>query len=424
MKYRKIKEPAYNIHFIKTDKFKKIRIKVNFKEEIKKESIVYRNMLSLILFESSNKYKTKRLLDIECEELYNVNISSHTSQSGNYQILTFDSVFLNEKYTEPNMNEKSLEFFLDLIMNPDIENNMFNEKSFNNAKRILKEDIDSYFDVPSRLALTSLYENMCKDTPLSYRGVGYIEDLNDMTRESLYEYYKNMIKTNLIDIFVVGDYEDKKIEEIIKRNFKINTIKKQSKSHIITYSKFRKIPKTIMQKKELNQSVLAIGAKLKDITEFERLYVLAIYNTILGGSPDSKLFKEVREKNSLCYGISSTYSGIGSVEIISAGINEKDFKKCLSLIKKEMKKMNNGDFSEEEINQAKTTYLASLKEIEDTQSSMIAIYEAHEYLNYDLIEDRIKNIKKVTKEMIIELSYKIKLDTIYLLGGTTDEGNK
>ena len=92
MEYKKIKEPAYNIHFIKTDKFKKIRIKINFKEELKKENIVIRNMLSLILLESSKKYPTKRLLDIECEELYNAGISSNTSISGNYHILSFQKI--------------------------------------------------------------------------------------------------------------------------------------------------------------------------------------------------------------------------------------------------------------------------------------------------------------------------------------------
>lgn len=54
---------------------------------------------------------------------------------------------------------------------------------------------------------------------------------------------------------------------------------------------------------------------------------------------------------------------------------------------------------------------------------MISIYEAHEYLNYDLIDKREENISKVTKEMIINTAKKIKLDTIYLLKGVENERN-
>ena len=201
----------------------------------------------------------------------------------------------------------------------------------------------------------------------------------------------------------------------------INTIKKKSKSHIINHTKFRKLVNYKKQEKNINQSILLFGFKLDNITEFERCYVLAVYNSILGGSPNSKLFREVREKHSLCYSISSTYSGINSYFLISAGIDRKDYDKSVSLIKEELKKMKNGQFKDEEIKEAKVSYIASLKEIEDTPSSMISIYEAHEYLNYGLMEEREENINKVTKEDIINLSKKLKLDTIYLLEGVKNE---
>ena len=271
MEYKKIKEPAYNIHFIKTDKFKKIRIKINFKEELKKENIVIRNMLSLILLESSKKYPTKRLLDIECEELYNVGISSNTSISGNYHILSFQEVFLNELYTEKNMNELSFQFFLNLLLDPNIVDNMFTLDAFNNAKKCLEEDIMSFGDVPARLALSNLYKNMCPNTPLELVSCGYLEDLNNVTRESLYEYYKNMIKSNLIDIFVVGNFNDDEMLNIIKKNMTINTIKKQNLSHFIKQDKIRNRAQTVIDEKDLNQSIMIMGYKMKDLTDFERM---------------------------------------------------------------------------------------------------------------------------------------------------------
>ncbi len=421
MEYRKINEQAYNIHFVKTDKFKKIKVRINFKEPIEKEKIAYRNMLSLILLEATKKYTTRRLLDIECENLYNINIGASTSQSGNYQLLRLDTTFLNEKYTESGMTEKSFQFFLDFIFNPNVENGKFDIQTFNNAKNILKEDIESFNDNPGRYAFSRLYANMCPDSVLKFHNTGYMEDLEKITPENLYSYYKELLRTNLIDIFIVGNIDFNSMEKIIKDNFIINTLKKTKADHFIKQNKFRTLPQIVKDSKEINQSILIVASKLKDITSFEREYVLALYNSVLGGGPDSKLFKEVREKNSLCYSISSSHSGIANLQYISAGIDEKNFDKTIKLVKKEVKKMATGDFTDEELIQAKTTYLASLKELEDSTNGIINIYEAHEYLDYGLLEDRTSEIVKVTKEDIINVSKKIHLDTIYLLKGDRHE---
>ena len=417
MEYINYDNPSYKIHFIKTDKFKTIKIKINFKEKVEKEKIVYRNMLSIILFEGTKSYNTRRLIDIECENLYNIGVGGGTNISGNYQILSFDTTFLNEKYTEENMNEKSFKFFLDFIFNPNVNDNKFDHQAFINAKNILKEDIESYLENPTRYAYMGLYNNMCPNTPVALSTTGYIEDLESMTEETLYSYYKEVLRNNIIDIFVIGDINVSNFKQIIEDNFNINTIKNNNLEHFISYDKFLSKPNIIKEKRSINQGILLLGSKLKNITDFERLYVLSVYNYILGGGPDSKLFKEVREKNSLCYYISSTHSGVANLELIKAGIDSKNYDKTLKLIKKQIKDVSNGIFDDEEINKAKINMHAALFEVEDSQSGLINLYEAHEYLNYDLLEERKNNIDKVTREDVINLSKKIKLDTIYLLEG-------
>ena len=220
----------------------------------------------------------------------------------------------------------------------------------------------------------------------------------------------------------MGNINIDETTKMIGKYFEINTIKRKNISHFVTQNNFRRKPVIIKEQKPINQSILILGSKLKGITDFEKKYVLPLYNEILGGSPDSKLFREVREKNSLCYSISSTHSGIASLEYISAGIDKENFDKALKIINIQVKKMSTGDFEEKVLNQAKTTFLASIKEIEDDMNSIINIYEAHEYLDYDLLDEREKNIQFVTVNDIINVSKKIYLDTIYLLeGGKQDE---
>ena len=67
MEYQKYDFDTYRLHIIKTDKFKTINIKINFKRILKKEERTIRNLISQIMLCSSKKYPTKRDLEIESE---------------------------------------------------------------------------------------------------------------------------------------------------------------------------------------------------------------------------------------------------------------------------------------------------------------------------------------------------------------------
>ena len=153
------------------------------------------------------------------------------------------------------------------------------------------------------------------------------------------------------------------------------------------------------------------------MTDFELRYVLNVYSYILGGGPDSKLFKTVREENSMCYHISSISFPLNSLLIVNAGINKENYKKVLSLIKREVSNMKKGKFTKEDIIKSKVTYVNSLKELEDNPQSIIGLYAGIEYLKSDDLDKRLTKINKVTKKDVVKLASKIHLDTIYLLEG-------
>lgn len=421
MKYTKFKNGAYNIHLINTDKFKTISIRINFKRKAKKEEITIRNLLTRVLLESNEFYKTSRLIEIETENLSGLMLRNSSTISGNYSIMCYESSFLNEEYTEKNMTSKSFDFILKFIFNPDIENKKFNKKNFDLCKEALKQDILSIKENPNRYGLLKMLQTMDKDAPYSICADGNIEDLEKITEESLYEYYKQVIKSDLIDIFVIGDIDEKQVKQIINDKFKINTLKKPSSSHYVTHNKISKKVKTKKEQKQLEQSKLYIGCKLNNLTPFEQKYVMNIYSFILGGSPNSKLFTNLREKNSLCYAVGCTYQPVFNLLIIKAGIDASNMKKSITLIKQEMKNMEKGLISDEEINAGIITYKNTFKEIEDNQFSIINAYTSCEYLDYDPIEKRTKEIDKVDKESIMKVAKKINMDTIFLLEGEQNE---
>lgn len=417
MQYRKVELGSYNLHMIKTDRFKTVNVQIILSDKIKKEDITKRNFLSDILTYSCNKYKTKRDLSIASQDLYAASVYSTSYRLGNYYNTDINLYFLNEKYSEKGMTEKSMAFFKEIIFNPNVKDNKFDSNSFNIIKNNMKIQIESVKEDTRKYSMIRMLENMDKTMPYSYHGFGYLEDLEKITEENLYEYYKELIRSSNVEIFVIGDIDFSQMEKIVREQFKFNVYKKKKENPTIIHSKVRSIAKKVVEEDDINQSKLTIGCKLKDLTEFERNYVLTIYNIILGGGSESLLFKNVREKHSLCYYISSSSNKVDNLLIISSGIAKNNFKKVLSLIQKEMKNIEQGNFSEEAILQAKIRYNSILDEIYDYPNQIISAYYASIILGVDFPEVRKKKIMEVTKDDIIKLSKKVKMDTIYLLGG-------
>lgn len=420
MEYRKIEGHAYNLHLINTDKFKKNIIKINFRGKLVKEDIVKRKLITSTLLDSNSIYKSKRLLDIRTEELYNLSGYNETYITGNSLVTSLTATFLNDKYCNESIFEECIKFQADLLLKPLITNNKFNHKAYERAVKLIIEDIKSIKEDPKVYANNRILEEMDNGI-FSYRDTGYLEDLEDINEKNLYEYYLDMIKTNKIDIFVIGNIHEYNIEKMIRDNYDFNTIKKMKISPFIYHTRFRKRYRKVVEEFDTVQSTLKVGYKIEKMTSFEYQYVLPIYNYILGGGPDSKLFRNVREKNSLCYSISSSARMISNALIITSFIDKGNFNKAFKLIKKEFEDMDNGNFDEEDIDKAKAIYLNVYKEIEDSEASILEQFIAHEYYDTDLYKEKAKNIMKVDKKMILKLAHKIHPDTVYLLEGVKNE---
>lgn len=417
MVYTRKDNIAYRLHIIKTKKFKTVSIHVNFKRKFTKDGITKRNLLGEILLESTQNYKTRREIILEKENLYRASYLYQSVRSGNYAVLEFRTSFLNDNYTEDGNLKKAIEFLNEIIFHPNVSDGAFSTSSFLRCKNSIKEQIESAIEAPRRYATKRFLEEFYPKSDLQYIGPGYLEDLEKISEESLYEYYKSVLNSDLVDIFVCGDVDPKEIETLFKDKFAINTIKKQSESHIVVNNNIRKRAKSVIDKKQVQQSILMIGCKLPPLSDYERKYVGRLYSYILGGGAESLLFQNVREKHSLCYTIHSTFSSVDNNLIIQAGIDATKSKKAINLIKKSMKEIAQGKFSSQLIESFKLVNQTVRKEILDSPVGMINLYRNHEYVGLDLLDKMEDMQSKLNREDVIKFANDVKIDTIYLLEG-------
>ena len=417
MEYKVYDCKTYRIHTIKTDKFKNCSLEIMFRNELIKEEITANNVLVDTLMHSSKKYPKRRDVSIELENLYSTQIRGIVTRLGNSTMLSFVTDFLNPKYCDEGYLESVISLPFEMLLNPNVTNKEFDNRSFNIIKNRIKSDILSLKENASRYAFRRTLQNMDDKSPSSYYMVGYLEDLENITPTSLYDTYNNVLNNYVCDIYVIGNLDMDKVVSIIKDKFKIKTLK-EKEIELYVDNKPRKKNLDIIEKGNYEQDSFIMLYNLVNLTKRERDFVIHIYNIILGnGGLTSKLYKYLREENSLCYVVSSMYQKYDQLMMIYAGIDKKDKNKCIKLVNKALKEMEEGDFTLEDLENAKKAVISSIKMSEDSLGGIVNNYLFNDLDDLPLYDERIKEFKSITKEEVIMIAKKVKLNIIYLLGG-------
>ena len=315
------------------------------------------------------------------------------------------------------MLKQSIEKISEIVFNPLVRDNAFDFEICESEKNNLKQIIESKIDNKSRYALERCIEEMYKNDEYGLFKYGYTEDLERINNANLYEYYKKLIENCKIDIFVSGN-DLNNIEKIVRENDDLNKLKERKGKYIMPIKNENKEDikeKEIREKMNIAQGKLVIGLDIQNVNE-DTKYIAILYNAILGGTATSKLFQNVREKASLAYTASSNYLKTKNNIFIRCGIEFENYNKAVEIIKEQLSEMSKGNISDEEMENSKNIIISTIKCIPDEQDTELTYYFGQEISNSNIdAKEYIEKIDKVTKEQIVELAKKIKINTIYFL---------
>ena len=273
-----------------------------------------------------------------------------------------------------------------------------------------------------KYALAKLLETT-GDMPYAYNGYGYLEDLDKINENDIKEYYDSVIKNDIADVYVVGEVDEAEIKNIFREYFKVTTFHKQDIS-VITgeLSNVRKLLE-FREIDQVNQTQLTLLCNLRGLTDRERKYVMPVYAEMLGGTSNSILFDAVREKNSYAYYVNALVKSYDNVMMIYSGIEKGNEKNAYKIISKALNEIGKGKFDNDKFESAKETIISAVKASLDNPMGIITNYYAKELVNSLDPEERIKNINKVSRDDIVNVSKKIKLHTMFILEAQDEEDN-
>lgn len=419
MEVIKIKN-GINLNLIKTDKFKTNLLSVFFTVPLNENTITKNSLIPAILRRGSNNLKTQEEISKTLEEMYGASFDCGVDKIGDNQVLKFYLETINNSYTEDGENilKESINIILDLVFNPLVNNNKFDETYVESEKNNIKQIIEGRKDAKATYALERCIEEMYKNLPYALYKYGKLEDLKNINAENLYEQYKKLINECKIDIFISGDITEEVKNEVIE-NKNIVSLEERNPNYIESNKENRikqeKQEEIVSESMDVTQGKLILGLDVLKEQEDDK-YTALIYNAILGGTPNSKMFQNVREKNSLAYTASSSYIRQKGNIFVKCGIEIDNYEKALKIIKEQIEDMKKGKFTEEDIKQAKVNIVSTIKFIPEEQDTELLYYFSQELSGYQMnSEEYINKVNSITKEQIVELANRIQINTIYFL---------
>ena len=420
MEYKQTEiKKGIKLHTIKTEKFKTNLIAIMLTTKLNRENVTKNALVPAVLRRGTKNLTTQEEINKKLEEMYGASLDCGLDKTGDNQVLKFYIETVNDEFLPQeaeNMLKTSLEKIFEFVFNPYLENGCFKKEYVEQEKENIKQIIDGKIDNKARYSLDRCIEEMYKDKPYGLYKYGYVEDMKNINEKNLYEYYQQLINECKIDIFVSGII-DEETENIIKNNENIIKLKDREPQYnepeII--AKRTEKENDVQESMDVTQGKLIIGMDL-DIDDDNLRFDVMIYNSIFGGSANSKLFQNVREKASLAYTASSSYYRFKNNIFINCGIEIKNYEKALEIIKQQIEDMKKGDFTDEEVENAKKGIIASIKTIDDEQDTEITYFFSQELSKSKCnIEQYMQRISEVTKDKVVDVANKVSVNTVYFL---------
>lgn len=411
---------SIKLHCIGTEKFKTNLISIFLTVPLNRETVTYNAIIPAVLRRGTKNLKSQEEISIALENMYGATFDCGIEKTGDNQILKFYLEMVNDEYLETKDNlAKGIDLLLDIVLNPLVENESFNEEYLKTEKENMKRIIEAKIDNKDRYAFERCVEEMYKNKIYGLYKYGYVEDLEKIDGKNLYKHYRKLIDTAKIDIFVSGNIKEDNIVDITKLNENIQKLQERVDIHVINAEKSSDFnnedEKEIEEKMDITQGKLVIGTDVS-LNEEDSKYKISLYNVILGEGATSKLFQNVRERESLAYTARSNYIKPKGNIYIRCGIEIQNYEKAVSVIKEQLEAMKNGDFTDADIENAKKYVKAGLRTTVEEQDAELTYYFGQELSDrFTTLEEYGQKIEKITKEDIQKVAQNIKVNTIYFL---------
>ena len=410
-----------NIYFEQTDKYKTIAIGVMMFTPFKKEYLAEKTLLSSMMIKVNSEFPNEQEFNIHCQELYDMGISMRSGRVGRMGVVSLSLTVVNPLYLKEKVDllSEAVNLMKTILLKPHFTSELLEQE-----KRLLINELEGVYNNKNQYASQQFVKTMFKNELLSTKTTGEIEDIKNVTIDSLNKAYQEILTYPRV-FYVIGGVEKTKVEKLFS-DFRSYNVNSEINSDYFIDKETKEITEVtkVIEVQNINQSMLYMGYRT-NIRVDDSMYTAALLFTgMLGQFFHSSLFQVIREEHSLAYYVGSDYNPRKGNLAVIAGIDAKSYDEVIKLVNEIIDNYQKGNFEDEILDLTKKAYINQLKKQEDFPGSFINnIYTELANAKVLSLDEKIQAINNITKEDIITVSKALTLDTIYFLKGDQNEKN-
>ena len=411
---RKIADGVY-FSSITDKRYKKNLISVEFSTQLSEDTATENVIVPVLLTKCNSKLPTYKAFNNKMSRLYASGIGGTAGRQYDLQTISFGAYYLDDIYalSGEKMTGIMTDILIDCLTSPVTENGVFSEKFVELEKKTVIDNIETAINDKRSYAIERAMKTICKGEPASVCSYGTVEKAKLITPDSAYKAYRRMLETMPCEIICTGCSDFEGVAEKFAAAFE-KVGRHDIENTTIALSPVKTQTEEVTERLTVNQSKLVLGFKSHSDDDA----ALVLLQKIFGGTTSSKLFRNVRDKMSLCYYCSAARNGLKGIMLVNSGVENENIEKTKEAVIDQLEEIKNGNFTNEDINFAEMAIKNDFKSVADSAGNVSNWYFDCIRKN-DIVtpEEKLGRYLGVSKERIIAAAKSMVLDSVYVLTG-------
>lgn len=411
--------PGMNFYVEPTRKFKRTTVSLFFHLPLEADRVSGNALLPAVLRRGTRSHPTTRDIEAALAGLYGATLFTDVVKVGDRHTLGFTLELPADRFTgEAGLLERGFEFLGELVARPLARNGGFDPEYVSQEQALQEKRIARLADNKPAYAAQRCVEEMFRGEPFGLYELGTVEGVRALGPRSLWRLHQEVLARSPVDIFVVGDVDADAVAELARRTFRWERGEAWQLPATAVYHQPDRA-RRVVEEQEMGQGWLFLGFRTNVAHADPDYHALMLYHRIVGGTTNSKLFLNVRERASLAYAANARLNPSKGLLLAFAGIDPARFEQALEIMEAQFEAMRRGDFTPEEVLAARESAATALRTVVDqprryVERTMRGIVDGRP----DTPDEAIAGLERVDAGQITAVARKVRLDTVYFLKGT------
>lgn len=408
--------PGVFLNTLDAQKFNRCRITIRFQYPACRETATASAVLPLVLERCCADYPDMTLLSRRLAKLYGADLSVDNSTNGANRVLTVSVTGIKDEFAleGEDLTAEYADLVFGVAFRPYLVNGRFDEEAVAIERGKLRQQLQAEVNDKRLYCVRQARRRFFGDSLAGVERDGYLEEVDGVTPQLLTQVYEEMLCRASIEVTAIGA-KDETVRRLLLAA--LEGRKRDWQAPLPGLFMPRRQPDHQVETMDMVQAKLCLLFTAGRCTGAQEIAASRLAMALYGGSVTSRLFLNVREKQSLCYYCSSSYTSVTGCMMVDSGVEPANARKAEAAILKELAQLCDGPITDEEMEDCRRGLLSSLESVEDSLSGLEGWYFAEIARGGPVSTPAQARaaLEQVTKEQVRQVLRQFTLSVSYLL---------